>query len=105
LPALILLAAALLPGLARAHAARPAHAEWARWNLEPWLLGLLALSALAYAAGLRRLWRNAGAGRGVSRRQAGGSRSAGCCSWPRWCRRSIRSGRNCSPSTWCSTRS
>lgn len=72
MPALILLAAALLPGLARAHAGAPAHAEWARWNLEPWLLGLLALSALAYAAGLRRLWRNAGAGRGVSRRQAGG---------------------------------
>ena len=36
----------------------------------PWLLGLLALAALAYAIGLARLWRNAGAGRGIRRGEA-----------------------------------
>jgi putative membrane protein len=40
------------------------------WNLEPWLLLLLGLSAVAYAFGLRRLWQQAGSGRGVSRNQA-----------------------------------
>ncbi|HEY0823810.1 MAG TPA: cytochrome c oxidase assembly protein [Ramlibacter sp.] len=42
----------------------------AAWNLAPWLLLLLGLSALAYGAGLRRLWRSAGRGRGVSSTQA-----------------------------------
>jgi putative membrane protein len=40
------------------------------WNLEPWLLFLLVLSAVGYGVGLRRLWRNAGHGRGVTALQA-----------------------------------
>lgn len=66
--ALILLA---LPLAARAHApgAVPPDVHW-EWNLAPWLLFLLALSAAGYAVGLRRLWRSAGPGRGVSGAQA-----------------------------------
>jgi putative membrane protein len=70
--ALILLAAAF-PLLAAAHApdiALPADPAW-QWNLAPWLLVLLLVSALAYGTGLRRLWKNAGRGRGVSPQQAG----------------------------------
>ncbi len=41
------------------------------WTLSPWaLLPLLALAAL-YAAGVARLWRRAGHGRGVSHREVG----------------------------------
>jgi putative membrane protein len=36
-----------------------------RWNLEPWLLFLLAVSALLYARGVLRLWTDAGIGRGI----------------------------------------
>ena len=67
---LILLAA--LPAAAFAHAPEPGPAvpsPW-EWNLAPWLLALLALSAVGYAVGLRRLWVQAGSGRGVSRWQA-----------------------------------
>ncbi len=35
------------------------------WNFDPWIVGGLALSALLYALGLRRLWKNAGRGAGV----------------------------------------
>jgi putative membrane protein len=42
---------------------------WA-WNLEPWLLCLLAAAGLGYALGLLRLWRHAGRGRGVATHQA-----------------------------------
>lgn len=60
-------------GTAAAHsadnAAPTAVNPW-RWNLEIWLLGLLAVSALLYVAGTARLWRQAGFGRGVSRGQA-----------------------------------
>jgi putative membrane protein len=37
---------------------------------EPWAVAALATSAIVYTAGLRRLWRKAGAGRGISRGQA-----------------------------------
>jgi putative membrane protein len=71
LRALIAFAAAW-PLLARGHVAEPAPAAgpW-RWNFAPWVLVLLALSAAGYAVGLRRLWRNAGTGRGVAMHQAG----------------------------------
>jgi putative membrane protein len=69
--ALIALAVAVLPALARAHVADgPAHAWPAEWSFEGWVIALLAASALAYGIGLRRLWRNAGTGRGVATRQA-----------------------------------
>ena len=67
--ALILLAAA---PAARAHVPQGLDAApslWT-WNLEAWLLFLLALSAVGYAVGLHRLWRRAGTGRGVSTLQA-----------------------------------
>lgn len=63
---LILLAA--LPGAAFAHVPDPGPvvpSPW-QWNLEPWLLALFALSAVGYALGVRRLWRQAGRGRGVA---------------------------------------
>jgi putative membrane protein len=61
------LALAALAGPAHAHLpeAAPAPDLWA-WNLAPWLLALMALSALLYARGVRRLWRNAGQGRGIA---------------------------------------
>jgi putative membrane protein len=38
-----------------------------QWNLEPWLLAPLLLAAVLYAAGVARLWLQAGAGRGILR--------------------------------------
>lgn len=64
LAALALLAA--LP--AAAHHPGTAFEPW-RWNLEPWVAAPLALSLALYAAGVARLWRRAGAGRGISRGQ------------------------------------
>ncbi|QJW85116.1 cytochrome c oxidase assembly protein [Ramlibacter terrae] len=68
-PALI----ALAPLAAHAHVpdapATDVAAAWA-WNFEPRVLVLLAVSAIAYAAGLLRLWRHAGRGRGVALHQA-----------------------------------
>lgn len=68
---ILLILLALAP-TARAHvpeAAQEVQSIWT-WNLEPWLLVLLGLSAAAYALGLRRLWRQAGTGRGVATYQA-----------------------------------
>ncbi len=50
--------------------AAPQWAELSHWNLEPWLVVLLAASAALYALGLARLWRHAGAARGIDRWQA-----------------------------------
>jgi putative membrane protein len=40
------------------------------WTLDPFLLFCLAITAWLYARGLRRLWKRAGAGKGVEVRQA-----------------------------------
>ena len=40
------------------------------WSLEPWVIACLLVSAALYAVGVARLWRRAGAGRGVHRRRA-----------------------------------
>jgi putative membrane protein len=40
------------------------------WTFEPWVVCLLLLGTVLYAAGLRNLWRRAGARRGVSGWQA-----------------------------------
>ena len=40
------------------------------WSFEPWVLACLALAAALYGAGLARLWRRAGPGRGVHARRA-----------------------------------
>ncbi|HEY0884066.1 MAG TPA: cytochrome c oxidase assembly protein [Ramlibacter sp.] len=68
-----LLGAAALPGLcasAIAHTAQDAVATSWRWSTEPWVVVPLALSAVLYAAGLARLWRRAGFGRGIRSWQA-----------------------------------
>jgi putative membrane protein len=65
------LALVLASGPARAHLPDEPLPAWAlHWTFEPWVLVLLAISAVGYAAGLVRLWRHAGRGRGVTVRQA-----------------------------------
>ena len=61
-----LLAALPAAALAHGNAAGPP----LDWNLAPWLLVLLALSASGYALGLQRLWTRAGSRRGVRVPQA-----------------------------------
>jgi len=62
LPAL----AALAPHRVVAHALDAAGAPPPlAWTFEPWVVTCLAASALLYALGIARLWRHAGAGRGV----------------------------------------
>jgi putative membrane protein len=53
-------------GVASAHLPEVAAARdpW-QWNLAPWLVVLMLASAVLYALGLWRLWRQAGTGRGV----------------------------------------
>jgi putative membrane protein len=69
--ALLVLTLAAAAPAALAHAVDPAVGEAAPtlWHgsFEPWVLVLLALSALWYAIGVLRLWRHAGVGRGISR--------------------------------------
>lgn len=60
---------ALAPAVALAHDG--GHGDpWRTWQFEPLLLGSLGLTAAVYALGVRRVWRRAGAGRGVTRVQA-----------------------------------
>ncbi len=40
---------------------------WTAWSPDPWILAGLALAAGLYLTGVRRLWRHAGAGRGLPR--------------------------------------
>lgn len=70
--ALLAIAAAVFaaPALAHAPDAVAPHVQDGaalQWNTEPWLLALLLLAALLYAAGVGRLWLHAGAGRGIVR--------------------------------------
>jgi putative membrane protein len=46
------------------------HDAWAAWNGDPLVLAALALSAVGYARGVRRVWARAGRGHGVRRWQA-----------------------------------
>ena len=55
-----------MTALAIAHAA-DSHDLWHSWNLQPLLILGLAIAGGAYAFGVRRLWRDAGTGRGVTR--------------------------------------
>jgi len=43
---------------------------WAAWSLEPGVVVSLGVMAWLYWSGVRRLWRNAGSGHGVRRREA-----------------------------------
>lgn len=63
---------AVVAPAAHAHAGAPLapHDLWRAWSWEPGISIPLALSAWLYASGTRRLWRAAGAGRGVRRWQA-----------------------------------
>lgn len=54
-----------LPLAARAHSGSPL-----AWNADPAVLAPLALSAVAYALGLCRLWQHAGRGAGIRKWQA-----------------------------------
>jgi putative membrane protein len=67
-----LLTAAALPLAAAAHGGA-AHGEidWLDWSARPGVLWPILAASAIYAAGILRLWRRAGAGRGVSRRRAG----------------------------------
>ncbi len=41
----------------------------ANWSFEPWIVACMFLSAALYVIGVSRLWRHAGIGRGISKRQ------------------------------------
>jgi putative membrane protein len=60
------LAALAVHGAALAHGSAPGaqHALW-HWSFEPWVVGPLLVTLLLYATGAARLWRHAGAGRGL----------------------------------------
>jgi putative membrane protein len=50
-----------------------AHAEDSIWTFDPWIVIPMLIAASSYTSGLATLWRRAGLGRGIRRRQAG------CC--------------------------
>ncbi len=62
---LVLAACAACPLAAHAHALKGGPSAALPWSFEPWVLACLALSAAWYAAGVVRLWRHAGRGRGI----------------------------------------
>ena len=70
--ALIALLALLAAASAQAHVPEglPVATSLWQWDLAPWLVFLMALSAFGYGLGLRRLWTHAGGRRGVSSQQA-----------------------------------
>lgn len=62
---------AVLPSQAFAHETGGVPTLATAWSPSPWLLLPLAFTVALYLAGLLRLWRQAGIGRGVSRVEAG----------------------------------
>ena len=67
---LIAFAAAALPLAASAHHVQDGVALALAWNFDPDVALPLALSAFLYVLGLKRLWKRAGIGRGISRLDA-----------------------------------
>jgi putative membrane protein len=67
--ALPVLTLAALPAWAHPLPASAAGDALARFSFEPWVVAPLLVAAALYAAGVARLWRHAGGGRGVTRRQ------------------------------------
>jgi Predicted membrane protein len=55
-----------LPLVAQAHHLDGEIGATHGWNLEPWLLALLATSTMLYGLGVARLWSRAGTGRGIT---------------------------------------
>ena len=39
--------------------------NWARWEFDPLIVAVLLIGGTIYAQGIRRLWGNAGVGRGI----------------------------------------
>ena len=67
---LILSITVAAPAHAHAPAVELASRGWLHhWSFEPWAVVLLVSSGALYTFGVRRLWRNAGAARGLSRGQ------------------------------------
>lgn len=68
-PALPVLAICLVPDRALAHgfALIGPHDLWAAWTVDPWIVVPLLAVHWLYGRGVARMWRRAGAGRGVSR--------------------------------------
>jgi len=66
---LVMIGIAAIAPAAFAHATDAARSF--AWNADPWIIASLTAAALLYACGIRRLWRNAHRGAGISRRQAG----------------------------------
>jgi hypothetical protein len=99
------------PGLAPVAAPRPRRRGPVHgggrpaWGAEPWVLALLALALLLYAAGLRRLWPRSRQSRGRWRARPPGSAPAGWRWRWRWPRRWTRPAAFPSPPTWSSTNS
>ncbi len=62
----------VLPATVFAHDGKPHGFEdlLTAWSFDPLIVACLAASAIVYTAGLRRLWRESGTGRGISRTQA-----------------------------------
>jgi len=61
----------LVPSVALAHGQSLApHDLWHAWSFEPAVIIGLALSAWLYLRGVRSLWRSAGPGHGIQRREA-----------------------------------
>lgn len=67
-PGTLVLASGLVPA-ALPDPTGPSRA-WSAWNFDPLVLLLLGLATAVYLAGLGRLWRRAGRGRGIPRRRA-----------------------------------
>lgn len=59
-----------LPALAHDAPGAVATMPGLRWSFDAWVVTLLAASAVFYAIGVRRLWRRAGRGRGITFGQA-----------------------------------
>jgi putative membrane protein len=67
----VVVALGVTPIAAYAHsgAAIEPHDIWSAWTLDPVVIALLAVTGIAYAVGVTRLWRTARTGAGISRRQ------------------------------------
>lgn len=75
-PLAILLALAS-PGAALAHGGPSDLLTGSTWTYDPWIVAPLYLSGILYLIGTLRLWRHAGAGRGIAYWQA-------ACFWGAW---------------------
>ncbi|GHA79259.1 cytochrome c oxidase assembly protein [Cognatilysobacter bugurensis] len=59
-----------MPGVVLAHGGEHAPRLSDAWSLSPWLLVPAVIALAGYVLGVTRLWRRAGIGRGIARREA-----------------------------------